>query len=253
MPEQRRAAILALAIQEESLTVEDFAKRLGVSKETIRRDLRRLDRAGQLRRIHGGALAPQTGHEADLAERLVQNPHLKSRIASVAAPLFSSRDTLMIDAGTTTVAFASEIAKFDHLGIVTNSIEIAQTLWAGPGKNPVVVIGGSFRGDRSEITGPFAIEHIEQFSVDHVILTVGAIDLESGAVMDFDIDEAMIAKAMIKRAHSVTILADHTKFNKRAMATVCDLSIVDRIITDDSLDTRSRRKISHYGVELILS
>ncbi len=252
IPEQRRAEILSLALEEHSLSVDDFAKRLGVSKETIRRDLRRLDQSGQLRRVHGGALAPQTAHEGDVVERTVQNATLKARIACVAASLFAPNDTLMIDAGTTTLAFAKELGNFPHLGVITNSVEIANVLVAGSAHNPVCLVGGSYRGDRLEMTGAFAIENINRFSVDHAILTIGAIDLDSGTANDFDVEEAMVARAMIKRANAVTILADSTKFNRKAMATVCDLENVNRIVCDDLLDVRSRKEIKSKGIELIL-
>lgn len=252
IPDKRRAAIIALATEDGAqLTVEEIASRFGISKETARRDLRKLDRTGQLRRVHGGALPTQTSVEPDISERRVQNQDLKLRIGAAAARLFSPGDSLMIDAGTTTSYFALALAKVSNLIVITNSVEVATGLWSGKGHSNVVLLGGEFKGDPAEVVGPMTVEQIDRFSVDHAVLTVGAIDVENGLVMDYDLAEATVARAMIRRASSITVLADHTKFERRALCTVCSLSEIDRIVTDDPVGISLKRKIAAHRIEII--
>lgn len=252
VPEHRRARILDLLTTRQQTSVNDLADDLGVSRETVRRDLARLEDGGLLRKVHGGAVPLQTGMEPMLKLRIGQQRVEKLAIAERAASLFSAGDSLFVDAGTTTAAFASALARSDGLTVITNSLEVAGCLGAGPGDNKLFLLGGSFRADALETVGPLTVEQIEGFRVDHAVLTIGAID-EGGAIGDFNTDEAMVARAMIRRAGDVTILADHTKFDRSALAKVCTLAEVRRVVTDRLPGASWRRMLKDADVELIVA
>jgi DeoR family transcriptional regulator, glycerol-3-phosphate regulon repressor len=248
VPEQRRGAILELARQQSELKVDDIASRFGVSRETVRRDLAQLDALGLLRRVHGGAQKPQTAAEAPFRERLIENADAKERIARRAARLFQDDDTLMIDTGSTTQALARELAQ-RRLMVITNSVWVAQNLY-GPGSLARVhLVGGEYRGETGEILGSVALDQIRQYRADHAILTVGAVDA-SGGFMDFDVEEAMVARAMIRQSEQVTVIADHSKFGRVAMAQVCALDGVSRLVTDRPPDPVMTAALSGSGVEV---
>lgn len=231
VPEERRRRILTLMADNHQITVNRLAVELGVSKETIRRDLRELTERRLLLKVHGGAVDTQTAYESDFSLRLTQQRAEKQRIAECAAQLFESGDSLFIDAGTTTAIFAGELAKRSGLTVITNSVDVAARLSHGTGRNRVHLLGGEYRGDPPETVGPQTIEQIAGFRADYAVLTIGAIDVEGG-FLDFNIDEAKVAAAMMRQAGAVTVLADHSKLDRLALVKVCDLKEVSRLITD---------------------
>lgn len=248
IPAQRRGAILELARQQSELKVEDIASRFGVSRETVRRDLAQLDAQGLLRRVHGGAQKPQTAAEAPFRERLIENADAKERIARTTARLFQDDDTLMIDTGSTTQALARELAR-RRLMIITNSVGVAQNLYGSGSIARVHLVGGEYRGETGEVLGSVALDQIRQYRADHAILTVGAIDA-AGGFMDFDVEEAMVARAMIRQSEQVTVIADHSKFGRVAMAQVCPLDGVARVVTDRPPNPIMAEALRSAGVEV---
>lgn len=250
--EHRREAILELARERSELSVEDMARRFGVSRETVRRDLSALQSQGLLRRVHGGAMPTQTSREAAFQDRLVSNPEGKMRIARAAAALFLENDTLMIDTGSTTEAFAVQLAHAPKLTVITNSHRVANRISIGSFRHPVYMIGGAYRPDTEQTLGSATLEQIGRYRADHAVLGCGAIDA-SGGLMDFDFEEAMVARAMIRQSRSLTIVADHSKFDRVAVAKICDLAEVDRIVTDAPLPASLRDVMAANDIEIIIA
>jgi DeoR family glycerol-3-phosphate regulon repressor len=163
-------------------------------------------------------------------ERLVENVDAKRRIARAAARLFEDNDTLMIDTGSTTEALAAELPS-RRLMVITNSVGVARRLHRERTLSRIYLLGGEYRGETGEMLGSVTLDQIGRYRADHAVLTVGAIDAADG-FMDFDVEEAMVARAMIRQAERVTVIADHSKFERVAMAKVCSLNAVARLVTD---------------------
>ncbi|WP_244611155.1 DeoR/GlpR family DNA-binding transcription regulator [Ensifer sp. M14] len=254
-PSKRYEEISRLLDHSGEMTVEDFADRLGVSRETVRRDLTRLDAMGKLRKFHGGARTASRGNAAIEAEdpftqRMAQNTDAKKRIASAARRLVASGDSLFIDTGSTTVAMAEALVALHGLVVITNAPRIAAIV-AGNPSHKVFLIGGAYGVDAGESLGPLALEQIAKFRARHVILTVGAIDATS--IMDFDLQEAEVAKAMIERSDRITVLVDHSKFNRRGVFEVAPLSAIDSLVTDNRPDAALVEALTAAGIELIIA
>ena len=226
----RHARIVDIVAQKGRVSVEELAQLHQVSHETIRRDLVSLDRSRLLRRFHGGAAALSADQEGPFSLRMTDHVEEKRRIARRAASLFGAGDSLFIDTGSTTQVFAEELARVQGLTLITNSQRIAQAVARSSGSE-VLMIGGSYRPEARECLGPLAIEQIRRLNAQHCVLTIAALDAEKGA-MDFDIGEAEVARAMIERSERLTIIADASKFERRALMEVCPLEAVDRIVTD---------------------
>jgi DeoR family glycerol-3-phosphate regulon repressor len=248
----RRESILELARQGSPLSVEEIARQFNVSRETVRRDLGRLQSQGLLRRVHGGAIPAQTGWEAAFRQRLVDNASAKRRIAALAASLFRQNDTLMIDTGTTTLMLAGELASSAKLSVITNSFAIARQLGTGPTVHRVYVVGGEFRAETEQTLGSACLEQIANYRADHAVLSCGAVGPD-GAVMDFDLEDAMVARAMISQAENLTLIVDHAKFARVAMAKVCDLDLIDRLVTDAPPPRHLAEMIAAAGVEVLIA
>ena len=241
--------MLALAQGGQDLAVEEMATRFAVSRETIRRDLAQLGASGLLRRVHGGALPPRTAGEARFHHRQLLHAAAKRRIGHAAAALFAPGETLMIDTGSTTEAFAVALGSRRGLTVVTNSVRIAAPIAPG---HAVHVLGGAFRGETGQMLGAVCVEQLGRFRADHAVLGIGAISA-AGEAMDYDPDEAQLARAMVARAGRVTLLADHSKFDRQALALVCRLGAASRVVTERAPPPAVAAALAASGTELVIA
>lgn len=254
-PADRHNEIVKLVHKLGEMSVDDLADILSVSRETIRRDLSQLDGAGRIRKFHGGARivspAPADAQgEGPFALRMAENLPAKRDIARVASELFEAGDSLFIDTGTTTVILADILAENAPLVAITNSTKIAATIATNAG-HTVFLIGGEYGADACEALGPLAIEQIRKFRARHAVLTVAAVD--ENMVMDFDVRETEIARAMIEQAEEVTILADSSKFGKRGLFEVAPLAAVTRLVTDQPPPPRLADALAAAGIRVIIA
>jgi DeoR family glycerol-3-phosphate regulon repressor len=251
-PEERRQEITRLAQAEGRVLVEELVGRLKASRETIRRDLTVLADRGILLKYHGGARTPRPDVEGPFQARMAANMPAKRAIAAAAARLFEPGDTLFVDTGTTTLCLAEALGRLSGLTVVTNAPRLAAAIAGSGGANQVFLIGGAFKTDAAETVGPLAIEQIRRFRPRHAVLTIGALDVEGG-VMDYDIDEAEVAAAMIAQAEVLTVVADASKLGRRALFPVCPLATLDRLVTDTPPPPALAAALAEAGVTVILA
>ncbi|MDQ0391939.1 DeoR/GlpR family DNA-binding transcription regulator [Labrys monachus] len=248
-PGIRRERIVDLVREHERMSVDDLAGLLGSSRETIRRDLTELDGRGHIRKVHGGAVMPEAPREGAFPARLSEAIREKRAVARAAAALFGEGDTLFIDTGTTTLLFAEELARRPGITVITNGPQIARTVAAGGGK--VFVIGGEYRADVGEMTGSLAVEQIARFHAAHAVITVGGIGRDGA--MDFLLDEAQVARAMVAQARSVTVIADGSKLGRMALFQVCPLGRIDRLVVDVRPEGSLAEALTSAGVEVVVA
>jgi len=235
----RQQKIVEITRKQERATVEELAELLDISRETIRRDLTDLAKSGKIQKIHGGATLPRVFGEGSFQQRMLDNADAKTRIAQAAVSLFEEGETLFIDTGSTTLYLAEKLSEVSGLTVVTNSAEIAKAVSFSPARpkntghnnNRVFLLGGEFSLDNLQTVGTMVTSQIRSFRAHHAVLAIGALDGRTGA-MDFNIDEAQVARAMIEQSQSVTILMDGSKFNQLASFEVCSLAHIDRIVCD---------------------
>lgn len=230
MLSKRHREILRILNEEGSATISALAGRLGVSLETVRRDVRPLTENGSLVRIHGAVgLAGQIG-EAPFQRRMRENAGAKQAIARGLAATIRNGDSIMLDTGTTTSFVARELMDHRRLTVVTNSSDIARTLATVNG-NRVYMAGGELRSDSGAALGASAIEFVRHFAVAHAVISAGAV-VASG-VMDFDLEESQFARTVLSCGERKVVVTDHTKFGRRGLVQVCGLDGIDELITDN--------------------
>jgi DeoR family glycerol-3-phosphate regulon repressor len=251
-PEERRERIATLVREASKVSVDELAGLLDTSRETVRRDLALLSEQGVLRKVHGGAVPAQTALESPLGDRRATARAEKIAIGRTAAALFEPGDSLLIDAGSTTAYFAEALGRAGAFTVITNSVLVAGELWAAPNRGEVYLTGGRYFGEGHEVLGPLVVEQIQRLHADHAVLTIGAIDAR-GKFMDFNTDEAFVARAMIASARHTTVLADSGKLNRHALFQVCEASQVDRLVTDRLPDPAMVNLLQSAGVELIIA
>ncbi|MBP7002935.1 DeoR/GlpR family DNA-binding transcription regulator [Amaricoccus sp.] len=251
-PLERRERISAIVRQASRASVDELAERLNISRETVRRDLALLSEQGRIRKVHGGAVESQTARESPLDDRRAAARPEKTAIAAAAAALFRPGDSLLIDAGSTTTLFAEALGKVGSFSVITNSVAVAAELWGAPHKSDVYVLGGRYAGDGQEMLGPLTVEQIRTLRADHAVLTIGGMD-EDGNCMDFNAEEAFVARAMIASAREVTVVADSSKLGRHALFQVCDAGKLDRLVTDRAPSQLLGEAMRAADVEVIVS
>lgn len=234
--EERQARIAATLRDEGRVEVAALAATYGCSEDTIRRDLRRLAAAGLVQKTHGGAVALQA-HVLPVTERLDVRVGPKRAIARAAAERVSAHQTLFIDAGSTTLALAQQLAGSDGprpLTIVTAALDVA-VLFAGDPRVRLVLAGGTWAPETREFTGTLALETLRAHRADWAFLGACALHPDLGLTTMAD-DDAQLKRAMIAAAATVAVLADATKHGTVAPYAVADLSAIDLVLTDATPD-----------------
>lgn len=245
----RYSAIMRALEEFGSCSVADLTRRLAVSDETVRRDIKALAARGMVERVHGGVLLPDRSGEADFEKRMAQNPEEKKAIAERAAQEIRDGDAVMIDSGSTTAYVARALLRHRDLFIVTNGADIARTLVRGKG-NRVHLAGGEMRADDNAVFGETTIGFIRNFRARYAILSIGAVHPEGG-FMDFHLQEAEVARAMIQQSSQAMVVADHTKFRNQAPVTVCGFDGVGTLVCDrPPPETLGQRLMHHEAVIL---
>ncbi len=226
----RQQLIVESARSAGAVKIADLAVRLNVSLETIRRDIRPLVETGLIVKHHGAVSPVLPGPEAPFERRMRENAREKLAIARHTAAMIEDGDSVMLDTGTTTSLLARELLGKAGLTIVTNSSDIARTL-ATVNDNKVYMAGGELHGDNGAAFGRSAIEFVSNFSVKHAIISIAAINAQTG-LMDHQLTEAEFARTLLRCGQNRTVITDHTKFTRTALVKVCTFEEVDLLVTD---------------------
>lgn len=256
---QRQDRILAEVRAHGAVRVADLVDQLDVSEMTVRRDITELDRAGLLRRVHGGAVAPDgAGRPTDepgFEAKSTWATDEKETIARIAAGTIGPGQAVALSAGTTTHLLAQRIAadpSLRPLTVVTNSLPVAQILHraaAGSGPLDVILTGGS-RTPSDALVGPVADAALATLRVDRLFLGVHGLD-ESG-LMTPNLAEAATDRALLRCAAAVTVLADRTKWGVVGLARIAALTEVDVLVSDAAPPESARTALAEAGCELLV-
>ncbi len=230
-PNPRQIKLLKVVRATGSVTVEELADQLGVTLQTVRRDVQRLADEGLLTRFHGGVRVPgSTVENMAYPQREVMHVEGKARIARAVAAALPHGCSLILNIGTTTEAIARALMQHTGLRVITNNLNVAAILSANPNCE-VIVVGGVVRGRDQGIVGEAAVDFIRQFKVDIALIGISAIESD-GSLRDFDYREVKVSQTIISHAREVWVAADSSKFNRPAMVEVAQLSQVDRLFSD---------------------
>lgn len=234
---ERRERIMAELRATGRVSVAALAELLGVTSETVRRDLDRLESAGRIQRVHGGAVDAGRGsmHETDVAERERRNLEAKRRIARAALALIPDgfRGSILFDAGSTTAQLAALLSgrtAARRLVCISNSAPIVALL-AAEGTVRVVALGGRVRGVTRAAVGPATIEQLRGMRPDLAFLGTNGISAGFGLSTP-DADEAEVKRRMVRSARRAVVLADAAKFGQEALTGFAGLEEVDVLVTE---------------------
>jgi DeoR family fructose operon transcriptional repressor len=250
--EERHQEIVRRAREAGRVDVASLSAELDVTPETVRRDLTALERAGLVRRVHGGAIAIERfGFEPAVSAREGVLTEEKSRIGKAALAELPDNGAIVVDAGTTTRQFVELLPTDIELTVVVNSPPLA-TILARRANVTVMMLGGRVRRRTLAVVDDWATSSLASVHVDVAFMATNGISVERGLTTP-DPAEAAVKRAMIAAARRTVLLADHTKIGIDYFARFGDLPDVDTFITDTGAEDELVEEISEAGPRVVLA
>ena len=248
---ERHQRILEMLKRNRLVNANDLADLLDVSRETVRRDLLELEEEGLIDRVHGGAVLPEQQREPPFDIRRDAQARAKQDIARKAASLIEPGMSLFIDAGTTTAAFSQFLAKISSIMVITNSIEIAQTLKASGTDIDLILLGGGLISDVPATYGEVTLSEIRRFRLDMAVSSPVTLHPDEGA-FSYDLSEAEVARTMIEHARATIFLCDRTKLGKTNRIRICDTETINVLVTDKKAENAQIKPFKERGIKVLI-
>jgi DeoR family fructose operon transcriptional repressor len=252
--EERQLAIAKLVGELGRVSVADIADRFDVTTETVRRDLSALERAGLVRRVHGGAVPPAAiaALEPGVSEREQANTTQKHLIAQAAlAQLPPPGATVLIDAGTTTSRLARALPADHRLTVTTHAVPVAARLATSP-QIELHLLPGQVRPTTQAAVGADTVTALSRLRVDVCFLATNGISLTHGLSTP-DHGEAAVKRAMVAAARRVICLADASKLGVEATHRFAELADIDVLVTDSGIDDDVKKALGASGIEVVIA
>ena len=252
--EERQQAMADLVARRGRLSVNALAEQYAVTTETVRRDLSSLERAGVLRRVHGGAVtaAALPALEAQVADRDLAQADEKDRIARRAtAFLPRAGGSVLLDAGTTTARLAMMLPRDVPLTVATNAVPIAARL-AGSSTVDLHLLPGRVRSTTHAAVGVDTVEALGRLRVDVAFVGTNGLSVSHGMSTP-DHAEAATKRAMVRGAQQVVVLADSSKIGQEHMVRFAEIGDVDVVVTDDGISDTDLARLRREDIEVVLA
>lgn len=249
--EARRLQILSAARRDGRVMVDALAEELSVSAHTIRRDINKLCEASKLRRLHGGAEYIDPMQNLPYRTRAVMNAQAKRAIGQCVAQIVPDGALIFISIGTTPAIVAGALADKRRLTVVTNNLNAANALAATAG-NRIILPGGELRLPDRDFLGAEAVELFDTYTADFGIYGVGGIE-QDGTLVDFDPAEIRVREQIRKNCRKAILVADHTKFGRRAAARGGHLNDADFVVLDRAPDPPFQSLLHDLPGQLVLA
>ena len=244
----RKQKIKDLILERKSATVNELAQMFSVTDETIRRDLRSLEKEGVLLRSYGGAFV-QTGVENLIDYTIRSTVYLEEKdfIAEKGRRFIQNGDVIFLDNSTTTFCLAKAVQNM-RLTVLTNSLPIVNLL-AQKENIRLICTGGFFSMKELAFYGSKALKSLEEYYVDKAFFSCRTLSLEQG-VTDSNDDLAQMRRVIIQRSKEHYLLADHSKFNQTSFVSICGLDCLTAIITGSPLSQEWHQAMEKYHYRL---
>lgn len=246
---ERQKRILELLDLDGSVLVSKLSVELGVTEETIRRDLEKLEKQDMLRRTHGGAVQfDENAYDLSLETRKSKNVDEKKNLAKAAARFIASGDTIFLDASTTTFYIAKEIKSVHNLTVITNSMRILNEL-QGCDSVKVIAIGGVVSQNQS-LVGNMAEQCIDNYFANKMFFSSKGLTPEAG-ILDSNAEESGIKKRMMHNCSKIYYLCDNSKMGRVGFIKLANFTDIDGFITETSIDDALMQKLVEAEVEVV--
>ena len=257
LAQERHVVIMEMLKEQNIIKISDIAKRFGVSNLTARRDLDVLQDQNLVRRVYGGAVLCQEGAPEELAAAVKKevDPHgtlrraRRAAIADAAVKMVRDGDRVHLGNGITVEEVARRLRRFQRLSIVTGSLgAVNQLMNSG---HEVYVLGGLLQHDERNLTGSYAIDMAKDFHVNIAFMPCAGVSAEYGVMSDY-LPATVLGRVGIENAQKAVLLCGSKKIGRTAFHTVCPVSALDAIITDDGITQEQKESLEACGVQVIV-
>ena len=230
------------------VVISVLAKELGVSVETVRRDINALSDAGRLVKVHGGAVsATRPIAESQYEKRRLEGSRIKEQLGAAAAALIGETDVVALSSGSTMESIAHYITAKPDVTVVTNSTAVAATVKT---ECHCVLLGGQLHAEEGYTFGPVTVEQLAHFHTDTAFVSASAVTADG--LMTTRIEEGDLHRKMMENAAHVVLVVQSTKIGARSVYRYADLEAVDEIITDGEtpISPELEKLITTLGIRL---
>ena len=249
---ERQKQILSLLARQGRLSVSEIVEQFSISQATARRDLESLASQGKAQRVHGGVISvEQAPPELPILERQREQADEKTRIGHATANLISDKETVFLGSGTTVLEVARNLRGRKQLTVITNSLQVLNTLAGGDEMN-LISLGGMLRDSEMSFIGHITEQALTEIHVDKVIMGTRGLSLEHGLTNDY-LQETLTDRAILKIGAEVIIVADHTKINRVATALLAPLATMQTFVTDSQADKKFIQALRRQGIRVIVT
>lgn len=246
--EIRQEKILSILEESREVYVSRLSEQLQVSEMTIRRDLKLLEQQGKLKRVFGGAVYAPEQHWETVDRRGKHLSNEKCQLAAKAIECVQADSLVFIGGGSTTAAFADQMAAVPSARIVTHSVRVVHHL-APQDRDDVYVLGGTLRPSAQTLIGPEMLEALERYLFDFAVIGVAAIDSRHGFLEPTEW-HAFLNRTLRRHSRQVMVVADHTKFGARADLRALTHAEVDILVTDRRPPEDHFKVLTDSGVQV---
>ncbi|MFC7785566.1 DeoR/GlpR family DNA-binding transcription regulator [Rossellomorea sp. GCM10028870] len=250
-PLERRQRIMDLLKEKKVLKHAELTEELGISIDTLRRDLNILSENREIEKIYGGIkLLEDDFGESAMADRMVSRLEEKESIARRCNEQIQEGDCIYIDSGSTTYQLAKAIKNRKNLTVVTNSLPVITELINS--EIELIIIGGKIRRHESSVVAYDYIFNFDELNILKAFICASGITTERG-ISDYNLEEAVTRKKIIEISKKVYVAADHTKFGKEVTVRIAPLQKVDYIVTDGNIGSDWIEEFSTCKTKLLVS
>lgn len=252
LSEERLDALTEFLEQNTLGNLAELAHLLGVSVNTVRRDLDKLEQQGRVRRTRGGALYTKpTDLEPPWAIRWREHTHEKELIAAAAARLIHQDETILLDSGSTTLYLAKQLCRAQRITVVTASLPVMWKLGDNPNIN-LVALGGEYYHRERYFHGPSCERELEQLRADKLFLGISSIEGGHG-LSEVHYTEVPLKQAMMRISREHIILCDGSKVGRTSPFRLCAVSDADLLVTDSSAAPAALEELRQAGLKVLVA
>jgi DeoR family transcriptional regulator, fructose operon transcriptional repressor len=250
-PLERRQRIMDLLKEKKVLKHSELTEELGISIDTLRRDLNILSVNREIEKIYGGVKLVETDiGESAMADRMVSHLEEKENIARLCDEQIQEGDCIYIDSGSTTYQLAKAIKNRKNLTVVTNSLPVITELINS--EVELIIIGGKIRRHESSVVAYDYIFNFDELNILKAFICASGITTERG-ISDYNLEEAVTRKKIIELSKEVYVAADHTKFGKEVTVRIAPLEKIDYIVTDQHVSPHWIEEFNSCNTKLLVS
>ncbi len=229
LPSQRHQIILSRVSDQPAVTIRELTQSLGVSRETVRKDIEYLAQSNRLLQVRGGATRIRTA-EPPSQKRATTNREGKARIAAHVAARIGDGSSLFIDNGSTTLAVAMALSRLrSDLIVYTNDLKIAESI--APAAREIMILGGRLDVTEAATFGFVTLEHLSHYRAEYALIGGGGVSARA-LFTDFSREAAEMRLRMMQQAEEALILADSSKFGEVGQVVLGPLPKGVRMVTE---------------------